>query len=147
MTDKPLPRKRKVTLPAYLEKPPKAFRVRPYIKKKRIVTGFRIEDSERKAIKNRAAVIKHIRDTYPEISVPELENASIGYADVKLTCIHEVHSEEVNPYRDKFAVILEPEEDRGYLIHCPVLSGCSSQGDSLEKALNNIREVICIRRR
>lgn len=44
----------------------------------------------------------------------------------------------------KFAVtvILEPEEDGGYSVHCPALPGCSSQGDNLEEALDNIQEAI-----
>ncbi len=44
----------------------------------------------------------------------------------------------------KFAitVILEPEEDGGYSVHCPALPGCSSQGDTLEEALANIQEAI-----
>ena len=42
----------------------------------------------------------------------------------------------------KFTVILEPEEDGGYSIHCPALPGCSSQGDTLEEALTNIKEAI-----
>jgi len=39
-------------------------------------------------------------------------------------------------------VILEPEEDGGYSVHCPVLPGCSSQGDTLDEALANIQEAI-----
>jgi predicted RNase H-like HicB family nuclease len=39
-------------------------------------------------------------------------------------------------------VILEPEEDGGYSVHCPSISGCSSQGDNLEEALSNIQEAI-----
>ena len=42
----------------------------------------------------------------------------------------------------KFTVILEPEEDGGYSVHCPALPGCSSQGDSFEEALDNIKEAI-----
>jgi len=42
----------------------------------------------------------------------------------------------------KLIVILEPEEDGGYSVHCPVLPGCSSQGDTLEEALSNIKEAI-----
>jgi len=45
-------------------------------------------------------------------------------------------------YPGKFTVILEPEEDGGYSVHCPALPGCSSQGDSLEEALDNIKEAI-----
>ncbi|MBI2164986.1 MAG: type II toxin-antitoxin system HicB family antitoxin [Chloroflexi bacterium] len=47
-----------------------------------------------------------------------------------------------NQYPHKFTVILEPEEDGGYSVHCPALPGCSSQGDSLEEALDNIKEAI-----
>ena len=39
-------------------------------------------------------------------------------------------------------IILEPEEDGGYSVHCPALPGCSSQGDTLEEALDNIQEAI-----
>lgn len=42
----------------------------------------------------------------------------------------------------RVTVILEPEEDGGYSVHCPALPGCSSQGDTLEEALDNIREAI-----
>ena len=39
-------------------------------------------------------------------------------------------------------VILEPEKDGGYSVHCPALPGCSSQGGTLEEALANIQEAI-----
>jgi len=42
----------------------------------------------------------------------------------------------------KFTVIVEPEEDGGYSVHCPALPGCSSQGDNTEEALTNIKEAI-----
>ena len=45
-------------------------------------------------------------------------------------------------YAYKLTVILEPEQDGGYSVHCPALPGCSSQGDSLKEALENIKEAI-----
>ena len=42
----------------------------------------------------------------------------------------------------KFTVVLEPEEDRGYSVHCPALPGCVSQGDNRREALENIKEAI-----
>ena len=42
----------------------------------------------------------------------------------------------------KFKVVLEPEEDGGYCVHCPALKGCHSQGETVEEALANIKEAI-----
>jgi predicted RNase H-like HicB family nuclease len=44
----------------------------------------------------------------------------------------------------KFTVILAPEEDGGYSVVCPAVPGCASQGDSLEEALDNIREALLL---
>ena len=41
-----------------------------------------------------------------------------------------------------FKVLLEPDEDGGYVVVCPSLPGCYSQGDTVEDALANIREAI-----
>lgn len=43
----------------------------------------------------------------------------------------------------KFTVILEPEPTGGgYSVICPAIPGCVSQGNSLQDALENIREAI-----
>ncbi|MCS6951117.1 MAG: type II toxin-antitoxin system HicB family antitoxin, partial [bacterium] len=42
-----------------------------------------------------------------------------------------------------FKVLLEPDEEAGgYVVTCPSLPGCYSQGETVEEALANIREVI-----
>jgi antitoxin HicB len=41
-----------------------------------------------------------------------------------------------------FKVLLEPDETGGYVVICPSLQGCYSQGETVEEALANIREVI-----
>ena len=41
-----------------------------------------------------------------------------------------------------YTVILEREGDGGYHAFCPALRGCHTQGDTLEEALNNVREAI-----
>ena len=41
-----------------------------------------------------------------------------------------------------FKVILEPDETEGYVVSCPSLPGCHSQGDTVEEALANIKEAI-----
>ena len=42
----------------------------------------------------------------------------------------------------RYAVILQRENDRGYVASVPVLPGCVSQGDSREAALKNVEEAI-----
>ena len=42
----------------------------------------------------------------------------------------------------RYTVILQKEEDGGYVATVPVLPGCVSQGDSREAALRNIEEAI-----
>ena len=41
-----------------------------------------------------------------------------------------------------FKVLLEPDETGGYVVVCPSLQGCYSQGETIEEALANIREAI-----
>ena len=41
-------------------------------------------------------------------------------------------------------VILEPEQDGSYSVHCPALAGCHSQGDTLEEVMANIKEAILL---
>jgi predicted RNase H-like HicB family nuclease len=43
----------------------------------------------------------------------------------------------------RYRVVLEPDfEGGGYVVSCPSLPGCHSQGESQEEALANIREAI-----
>jgi predicted RNase H-like HicB family nuclease len=43
----------------------------------------------------------------------------------------------------RFKVIFEKDEDvGGYIVSCPSLPGCFSQGDTIEEALENIKEAI-----
>ena len=41
-----------------------------------------------------------------------------------------------------FKVFLEPDEDGGYVVVCPSLQGCYSQGETVDEALANIKEAI-----
>lgn len=41
-----------------------------------------------------------------------------------------------------FKVPLEPDETGGYVVICPSLQGCYSQGETIAEALANIREAI-----
>jgi len=44
-----------------------------------------------------------------------------------------------------FKVLLEPDEEvGGYVVTCPALSGCYTQGDTIDEALTNIREAILL---
>ena len=42
-----------------------------------------------------------------------------------------------------FKVLIEPDEvDGGFVVSCPSLPGCYSQGDTIDEVLANIREAI-----
>ena len=41
----------------------------------------------------------------------------------------------------KYPVIIN-KSNYGYDVHCPVLPGCHSQGDTFEEAIENIRDAI-----
>jgi predicted RNase H-like HicB family nuclease len=43
-----------------------------------------------------------------------------------------------------FPIIVEKDEDGSYVVECPVLEGCYSQGKTLDEAMKNIREAIGI---
>ena len=43
-----------------------------------------------------------------------------------------------------FKVIIEPDESSGFVISCPSLQGCYSQGDTIDEALKNIKEAILL---
>lgn len=44
----------------------------------------------------------------------------------------------------KLKIILEPSADGGYSVTVPSLPGCISEGDTREKALENIKEAILL---
>ena len=45
--------------------------------------------------------------------------------------------------RKTYSVILHPDlEDGGFWVECPALPGCSSQGDTVEEALEMIKDAI-----
>lgn len=42
----------------------------------------------------------------------------------------------------KFPVIIEKDEDGYFVADCPDLLGCHTQGETIEEAITNIRDVI-----
>jgi predicted RNase H-like HicB family nuclease len=42
-----------------------------------------------------------------------------------------------------FKVVIEPDNEKGgYVVTCPSLPGCYSQGETIDEALANIKEAI-----
>jgi predicted RNase H-like HicB family nuclease len=41
-----------------------------------------------------------------------------------------------------YTVYIEKGEDSGYIAHCPAIPGCHSQGETLEEAVENIKDAI-----
>ena len=48
--------------------------------------------------------------------------------------------QEITKFR--FPVIVEVDEDGYYIVSCPLFKGCHTYGETIEEAMNNIREVI-----
>ncbi|MHC1686279.1 MAG: type II toxin-antitoxin system HicB family antitoxin [Methanothrix sp.] len=41
-----------------------------------------------------------------------------------------------------FKVVLQEADEGGYIVSCPAILGCHSQGDTVDKAMENIKEAI-----
>jgi predicted RNase H-like HicB family nuclease len=41
-----------------------------------------------------------------------------------------------------YRVIVEKGDDFGYVVHCPAIPGCHSQGMTIEEAIKNIQDAI-----
>ena len=41
-----------------------------------------------------------------------------------------------------YRVVFEKGEDFGYVVHCPAIPGCHSQGNTREEAIENIKDAI-----
>jgi len=44
----------------------------------------------------------------------------------------------------RFKVVLEASDEGGYTVYVPSLPGCTSEGETVEEALINIREAISL---
>ena len=42
----------------------------------------------------------------------------------------------------KYRIVIEQEEDGIYIAICPALQGCHSQGDTVDEAIENIKDAI-----
>ncbi len=42
----------------------------------------------------------------------------------------------------KFRIVIEEDEDGVYVVSCPALRGCYSQGATIEEAVENINDAI-----
>jgi len=57
------------------------------------------------------------------------------YRPVEVTCYNSAM---------RYTAIFETQPDGGYHASCPALPGCHSEGDTLEQAIENIREAIAV---
>lgn len=42
----------------------------------------------------------------------------------------------------KYRIVIEQDEDGIYIATCPALQGCHSQGDTVDEAIENIKDAI-----
>jgi len=47
-------------------------------------------------------------------------------------------------FNKRLPLLVEKGEDGKYVVECPVLEGCYTQGDTIDEALRNIREVLAL---
>jgi len=50
--------------------------------------------------------------------------------------------EQLKVRKMRFPIIVEVDEDGYYIVSCPLFKGCHSYGETIEEALENIKEVI-----
>jgi predicted RNase H-like HicB family nuclease len=61
----------------------------------------------------------------------------------EIAALHKARKYKVLVKGKKYPVVLQPDtEDGGFWIECPSLPGCSSQGDTVEEALEMIKDAI-----
>ncbi len=41
-----------------------------------------------------------------------------------------------------YRIVVEEGEDLGYVSHCPAIPGCHSQSETIEEAVENIKDAI-----
>ena len=41
-----------------------------------------------------------------------------------------------------FPILIEQDEDKYYIVSCPSFKGCHSYGETIDEAMDNIKEVI-----
>ena len=41
-----------------------------------------------------------------------------------------------------YRIVIEKGEDFGYVAHCPAIPGCHTQGNTIEEAIENIKDAI-----
>ena len=43
----------------------------------------------------------------------------------------------------RYPIVVKPDtKDGGFVVECPAIPGCVSEGDTMEEAINNIRDAI-----
>ncbi|MDE0470874.1 MAG: type II toxin-antitoxin system HicB family antitoxin [Ekhidna sp.] len=43
-----------------------------------------------------------------------------------------------------FPIVIEQDEDQVFIVSCPILRGCHSEGETLPEAMENIKEAILL---
>ena len=78
-------------------------------------------------------LIKSFESSYPR---------TWKFKSIKINISNAFYLQEANPIFMNLKVVLQEAEEGGYIVSCPALPGCHSQGDNVEEALKNIKEAI-----
>lgn len=86
MKREPLPRKRKQVINPWLgDTPPEEDFIEPIVKTKRVITGFRIGESETRVTRSRKAIKGKIKEKYPQTTDSQLDDAAFAYENYHVT--------------------------------------------------------------
>lgn len=86
----------------------------------------------------RSAIIQHV-PIFP--TNDRLANVRPAYIPSAL-CYNRLHSQTCEVHMEYPVVLEQDPEAGGYVVSCPTLKGCVSQGETEEEALDNIKDAI-----
>jgi len=64
----------------------------------------------------------------------------------RINCMDKKPRKQISRTVNQFPVIVQEDVTGGYWVSCPVFQGCYSQGETLDEALENIKDAIALSR-
>lgn len=75
----------------------------------------------------------------------EREQFNIGYSILRIFAQSKKYKTDMDIKEMEhmhFPILIEQDEDKYYIVSCPSFKGCHSYGETIDEAMDNIKEVI-----